>query len=106
MSKSLGNVVNPESIVKQPVEPAGVDTLRLWVASSDYTADISIGDSVLSIRIYNSVLMIFRKCPRVTKTISNDVSFPSRQSSRLFFSRYSFLKSSELPLYSSLKPLA
>ena len=38
MSKSLGNGVEPAEIVKQ----YGADILRLWVASSDYHADIRI----------------------------------------------------------------
>jgi isoleucyl-tRNA synthetase len=43
MSKSLGNVLDPQSIV-----PAyGVDVLRTWVASSDYTNDIYVGKTVL-----------------------------------------------------------
>lgn len=38
MSKSLGNGINPDDIVKQ----YGAEILRLWVASSDYHADIRI----------------------------------------------------------------
>ncbi|MGV6812124.1 MAG: isoleucine--tRNA ligase [Brevirhabdus sp.] len=43
MSKSLGNTVAPEKVVKQ----YGADILRLWVAQSDYTADLRIGDEIL-----------------------------------------------------------
>ncbi|WP_102109571.1 isoleucine--tRNA ligase [Oceaniglobus roseus] len=43
MSKSLGNVVQPETVVKQ----YGADILRLWVAQADYTADQRIGDEIL-----------------------------------------------------------
>ncbi len=43
MSKSLGNGVAPQDIVKK----YGADILRLWVASSDYHADIRIGDEIL-----------------------------------------------------------
>ncbi|CAG8733716.1 11233_t:CDS:10, partial [Racocetra persica] len=53
MSKSLGNVVNPKTITNggknREKEPAyGVDILRLWAASSDYTKDVSIGKTVMS----------------------------------------------------------
>ncbi len=43
MSKSLGNTVAPEQVVKQ----YGADILRLWVAQADYTADLRIGDEIL-----------------------------------------------------------
>ncbi|MBV0911639.1 isoleucine--tRNA ligase [Anianabacter salinae] len=43
MSKSLGNTVAPEEVIKQ----YGADILRLWVAQSDYTADLRIGDEIL-----------------------------------------------------------
>ena len=44
MSKSLGNVVKPEDILKN----SGADILRLWVATTDYTEDMRIGDEILS----------------------------------------------------------
>ncbi len=43
MSKSLGNTIAPEQVVKQ----YGADILRLWVAQSDYTSDLRIGDEIL-----------------------------------------------------------
>ncbi len=43
MSKSLGNTISPEEIVNQ----YGADILRLWVASSDYHADIRISKDIL-----------------------------------------------------------
>ncbi len=43
MSKSLGNTIVPEEIVKQ----YGADILRLWVAQTDYTADQRIGPEIL-----------------------------------------------------------
>ncbi len=43
MSKSIGNTIEPEEIVKQ----YGADILRLWVASSDYHADIRISKDIL-----------------------------------------------------------
>jgi len=52
MSKSLGNVVDPNIIIKggpnQKIEPAyGADVLRLWVSSVDYSADVPIGANIL-----------------------------------------------------------
>ncbi len=43
MSKSLGNTVAPEQVIRQ----YGADILRLWVAQSDYTADLRIGPEIL-----------------------------------------------------------
>ncbi len=42
-SKSLGNGISPEDIVKI----YGADVLRLWVASSDYHADVKISEKIL-----------------------------------------------------------
>ncbi|NOX34600.1 MAG: isoleucine--tRNA ligase [Deltaproteobacteria bacterium] len=43
MSKSVGNVVAPESVIKQ----YGADVLRLWAASADYKGDISISNNII-----------------------------------------------------------
>jgi isoleucyl-tRNA synthetase len=43
MSKSLGNTVAPQEVIDQ----YGADILRLWVAQSDYTADLRIGKEIL-----------------------------------------------------------
>ncbi|MCS6875701.1 MAG: isoleucine--tRNA ligase [Aquificaceae bacterium] len=43
MSKSLGNVVSPQEVIKQ----YGADILRLWVVSEDYTEDIRLGKGIL-----------------------------------------------------------
>ncbi|OFX23705.1 MAG: isoleucine--tRNA ligase [Anaeromyxobacter sp. RBG_16_69_14] len=44
MSKSVGNVVAPEEIMKR----YGADVLRLWVASTDYRDDVRVGDEILA----------------------------------------------------------
>ena len=43
MSKSLGNTVSPQQVIKQ----YGADILRLWVAQCDYTVDMRIGSEIL-----------------------------------------------------------
>ena len=43
MSKSLGNVIAPEEILKK----YGADILRIWVASSNYAEDLRIDHSIL-----------------------------------------------------------
>ena len=44
MSKSVGNVISPEDILKN----YGADILRVWVASSDYAEDLRIDKSILT----------------------------------------------------------
>ena len=53
MSKSLGNVIAPQEIIKK----YGADILRLWVASSDYKTDIRISAKILDqlVEIYRRI---------------------------------------------------
>lgn len=43
MSKSKGNVVSPDKVIKEH----GSEILRLWVALSDYQSDLKISDNIL-----------------------------------------------------------
>ena len=43
MSKSIGNIIAPEDILKK----YGADILRTWVASSDYSEDLKLDYSIL-----------------------------------------------------------
>lgn len=52
MSKSLGNTVAPQDIIKV----YGVDVLRLWAASVDYRNDVRIGDNAIK-----QMVEIFKK---------------------------------------------
>lgn len=58
MSKSLGNVVVPEKVMKQ----LGGDILRLWVASVDYQADVRVSDAILKqvAEVYRKIRNTFR----------------------------------------------
>jgi len=44
MSKSLGNIIEPSSIV----ERYGAEVLRLWVASQEFTEDVRISETILA----------------------------------------------------------
>ncbi len=44
MSKSMGNVISPQSII----EKKGAEILRLWVAMVNYREDIKLGNEVIS----------------------------------------------------------
>nr|WP_275899554.1 isoleucine--tRNA ligase [Bacillus piscicola] len=58
MSKSVGNVVVPNKVMKQ----LGADILRLWVASVDYQADVRISDDILKqvAEVYRKLRNTFR----------------------------------------------
>ncbi len=53
MSKSLGNSIEPEQIIKA----SGADILRLWVSMSDFTQEIRLGKEVLarSVEAYRKI---------------------------------------------------
>ena len=44
MSKSEGNVISPQEIIKSK----GSDILRLWVATTDYTKEMNISDEIIT----------------------------------------------------------
>ncbi len=43
MSKSVGNVMSPQDVVKN----LGADVLRLWVAATDYRTEMTVSDEIL-----------------------------------------------------------
>jgi isoleucyl-tRNA synthetase len=43
MSKSLGNVISPQQVLKT----LGADIIRLWVAATDYSTEMSVSDEIL-----------------------------------------------------------
>jgi isoleucyl-tRNA synthetase len=44
MSKSLGNTIQPQDVIKQ----SGADILRLWIAMSDYREEIRVSKEILA----------------------------------------------------------
>ena len=53
MSKSAGNVVAPQDVIKQ----SGAEILRLWVAAQDYKDDLRISPTILSqqVEVYRKI---------------------------------------------------
>jgi len=47
MSKSLGNVVAPQDVIRQ----SGAEILRLWAMSSDYAEDLRIGSDIIKANV-------------------------------------------------------
>ena len=58
MSKSLGNVVSPQQVIKD----SGAEVLRLWVSMVDYRDEVRLGKEVLSrtIEAYRKIRNTFR----------------------------------------------
>ncbi len=65
MSKSQGNTIIPDDVVKQ----YGADVLRLWVASSDYHADIRVSPEILK-----QLSEIYRKIRNTARFILGCIS--------------------------------
>jgi isoleucyl-tRNA synthetase len=57
MSKSLGNVVDPQAVVLK----YGADVLRLWVASTDFRADMAASEKILK-QVQEAYLKIRNTC--------------------------------------------
>ena len=64
MSKSVGNVVAPQTLIKE----FGVDILRLWVLSSDYKSDVSISNSIMK-----QVSEVYRKIRNTARYILGNI---------------------------------
>ncbi len=65
MSKSLGNVIDPNDVVKK----MGADVLRLWVASTEYKNDVKV-----SMGILNKQIDAYRKVRNVLRFIFGNVA--------------------------------
>ncbi len=58
MSKSMGNVIAPEEIIRQ----YGADILRLWVSSADFTHDVHLSKDILK-----QLIEVYRKIRNTTR---------------------------------------
>jgi len=66
MSKSKGNVVAPQKIM----DTYGADILRLWVASTDYSGELTISDEILK-RVADSYRKIRNTCKFLLSNIAD-----------------------------------
>ena len=57
MSKSIGNVIAPQEVIKE----SGAETLRLWVASSDFREELRVGKQILQ-RVVEAYRKIRNTC--------------------------------------------
>ena len=65
MSKSLGNGIDPQDVVKEN----GADVLRLWVISSDYQSDVSVSKNIIK-----QVSEVYRKIRNTARYILGNTS--------------------------------
>lgn len=64
MSKSLGNYIRPDDIIKN----YGADILRLWAASVDYRNDIKIGNNIIG-----QLAEIFKKTRNTARFLMGNI---------------------------------
>ena len=64
MSKSIGNVISPQEIIKE----SGADVLRLWVLSSDYKSDVSLSKGIIK-----QVMEVYRKIRNTARYILGNI---------------------------------
>jgi len=65
MSKSTGNVISPQKIIKDK----GADILRLWVAMTDYSKEMTISDEII-----NRVSESYRRIRNTSKFLLSNIS--------------------------------
>ena len=65
MSKSLGNGISPQDVIKE----YGADILRLWVLSSDYQSDVSLSKDILK-----QITEVYRKIRNTARYILGNTS--------------------------------
>ena len=82
MSKSLGNYIRPDDIIKN----YGADILRLWAASVDYRNDTKIGDNIIK-----QLTEIFKKTRNTARFLCGNL--------------YDFAPEKDLVDYKDLKPI-
>ena len=76
MSKSQGNVIAPQSIIKSK----GADILRLWVATTDYTKEMHISEEILKRasegyrRIRNTIKFLLSNTSDYSQRDSKDIN--------------------------------
>ena len=65
MSKSTGNVISPQKIIKDK----GADILRLWVAMTDYSKEMTISDEII-----NRVSESYRRIRNTSKFLLSNIN--------------------------------
>lgn len=92
MSKSLGNVIAPQDMIKE----YGADILRLWVLSSDYKSELALSKGILK-----QVSEVYRKIRNTARYILGntndfDVNKPVKYEEMEEIDKWALLKLNEL----------
>ena len=77
MSKSLGNVIAPQNIIKRQ----GAEILRLWAAYADYSEDIKISEDIIK-----QLTDMYRKVRNTIRFILGNISDFNSEKDRIDFS--------------------
>ncbi|MBP3597100.1 MAG: isoleucine--tRNA ligase [Clostridia bacterium] len=64
MSKSIGNVIAPQDIIKE----SGADVLRLWVLASDYKSDVTVSKDIIK-----QVTEVYRKMRNTARFLLGNI---------------------------------
>jgi isoleucyl-tRNA synthetase len=90
MSKSLGNVIDPNDVVKR----YGADVLRLWVASTDFRNDMAASEKILK-QVQEAYTKIRNTCRFLLSNLG-DYSLPTTPYSLLEIDKWILLKLNRL----------
>jgi isoleucyl-tRNA synthetase len=106
--QSIGNVIEPSLIVSGGKDPKknpryGVDVLRMWVASVDYTQDVVIGPFVLSALI--AMLMQYLIFPLLAEQVAETVRRIRNSGKFMLGNLRDFAFATDALPYSQLQPV-
>jgi isoleucyl-tRNA synthetase len=89
MSKSLGNVVDPQDVARR----YGADVLRLWVASTDFRGDMAASEKILK-QVQEAYSKIRNTCRFLLSNLGDfdDSAFPTPHSALLEIDRWILLR--------------
>ena len=65
MSKSAGNGINPQDVIKK----FGADILRFWTISSDYHTDVRVSNDILA-----QVAEVYKKIRNTARFMLGNIS--------------------------------
>ncbi|OMH40048.1 isoleucine--tRNA ligase [Desulfurobacterium indicum] len=94
MSKSLGNVIPPQDVIKQ----FGADILRLWVSSENFTEDVRISNEILK-----QIADVYRKIRNTMRFILGNLSDFDPEKDTVPFSEMEEIDRWALTRFSGLK---
>lgn len=92
MSKSIGNTIAPQEVIKE----SGADVLRLWVLASDYKSDVAVSKGIIK-----QVTEVYRKIRNTARYILGNtydfsVNLPVEYKDLLEIDKWALIKLNKL----------